>query len=100
MRIRKVFEDEQMSTESVQDIIDKITSMSSDINKNLEEISSIKNSLSNFKSKNRKSNNQIDDSISNIEISDSKMKDTLDLLDTIVSNLKDYIESGERYLYS
>jgi hypothetical protein len=64
-----------------------------------EEIISLKNEFSNYRSKSKKSNDQIDDSVSNLEIIDSKISDTLSALDTVVNNLKDYNESGRKFLY-
>lgn len=102
MRIRKFYEAEdldQISPESLQTIITKLSNTISTIDNHRKDISSSLNTLSNFKSKSKSSNTQIDDSCANLETVDSKLDETINLLDTVLKNLKDYNDSGEKYLY-
>ena len=102
MKIRKFNEADdvnKIADDTLQTILDKLTKITSDLDVNKKEFISITNTLSNFKSKSKNSNTQIDDSCANLETIEVKISDTLNLLDTIVNNLKGYNESGEKYLY-
>lgn len=102
MKIRKFNEAEEsnkIADDALQEILDKLSKISSELDINNKDIISITNTLSNFKSKSKSSNTQIDDSCSNLETIEVKISDTLNLLDTIINNLKEYNESGEKYLY-
>jgi chromosome segregation ATPase len=102
MKIRKFFEAEEnvdISNDRVKEIIEKLISCSQTLDSKKDEMSSLHNELSNYKSKSAKSNDQIDDSVANLEFVDSKLKDILNHIDTIVNDLKDYDSSGRKYLY-
>lgn len=102
MKIRKFFEQDEnvdISNVRIKEILDTITSISSDFDKNKEVIISLTNELSNYRSKSKTSNDQIDDSVSNLEQINGDISKVLSSLDTIAKNLKDYDESGRKYLY-
>jgi uncharacterized coiled-coil DUF342 family protein len=102
MKIRKFFESDEtvdISNDRITEIINQISEIASTMDAKKEEIISLKNEFSNYRSKSKKSNDQIDDSVSNLEIVDSKISDTLSALDTVFKNLKDYNESGRKFLY-
>ena len=71
----------------------------SDFDSKREKIESLHDELSNFKSRSTKSNDQIDDTVANLELVISKISDCINNLDTVSSELKDYDESGRKYLY-
>ena len=102
MKIRKFFEAEEtvyISNDRIKEIIEQLSVISSTLDAKKEEIQSLTNELSNYRSKSKKSNDQIDDSVANLESIISKVKDVLSGLDTTSNNLKDYNESGRKYLY-
>ena len=101
MKIRKFYEAEEnkIADDVLNDIITKLSKIVSTMDQDKKEITSMRNTLSNFKSKSKTSNTQIDDSCANLETVDVKINDILSILDTTLSSLKDYNESGEKYLY-
>lgn len=103
MKIRKFNESSDdivdISNDRIKEIIQKVTSISVSFNEKKEEVQSLTYELSNYRSKSKKSNDQIDDSVSNLEGVNTKISDILLSLDTIVNNLKDYYESGRKFLY-
>ena len=62
-------------------------------------VESFINELNNFRYVSKSKNDQIDDSISNLQIVKSSFGDSLDKLNNVVISLKDYKESGRKYLY-
>jgi hypothetical protein len=56
--------------------------------------------LSNYKNISTKSNDQIDDSIAALQIIKKNVDDSVDKLDTVVTNIQSYNESGRKYLYT
>ncbi len=52
-----------------------------------------------YKSNSSKANTQIDDSIVLLKTIKSKKDDIITNMDIIINNLKDYIDSGEKFLY-
>ena len=102
MKILKFNEAEEsmiISNDALENIISKLNSISTTLDKNKDMILSISNTLSNFKSKNKSSASQIDDSFMNLESIDVKIADILSLLDVTSKNLTDYKESGEKFIY-
>lgn len=102
MKIKKFFESEEnlsISSDTINDMVDKISSISMTFDEKKKEIESMISVLSGFKSKSDKSNTQIDDSYLNLQTVVSNIEETLELLDSVSTNIKDYYESGEKYLY-
>jgi chromosome segregation ATPase len=102
MKIRKFYEAEEtvdISNERVKELIDQLSGINTLIDSKKTELMSILSELSNFRSKSTKSNDQIDDSVSNLETIETKISDISTSLDTVVNNLKDYNDSGRKYLY-
>jgi chromosome segregation ATPase len=102
MKIRKFFEQDEnvdISNDRIKEILEQLTTISSDLDTNRESIISLTNELSNYRSKSKTSNDQIDDSVSNFEQVKENISTIISLLDTISKNLKDYDQSGRRYLY-
>lgn len=88
-----------ISNERVSEIIDKLSDISSAFDAKVIDVISIKDELSNYRSKSLKSNDQIDDSVSNLERINTRINDILSDLDTAINSLKDYNESGRKFLY-
>ena len=102
MKIRKFYEAEeqlQLSNETLSEIMDKIENTSESIDSNKKGISSVIETLSNFLSNSKSSNNQIDDAHLNLKTVESKISDILSLLDEVNNQLKNYNESGEKFIY-
>lgn len=101
MRILKFNESEKIDISS--DRIDEI-------NLNLENLSNVYNNdiktierylieLNSYKSKSIKSNDQIDDSISEFQILSNNLLESVNNINKIIDNLKDYKEGGRKILY-
>jgi hypothetical protein len=63
-------------------------------------VDSLISEFSNYKSESSKGNDQIDDSIASLQYVKKDIEDVLDKLDNVVTNLKDYNQSGRKYLYT
>lgn len=101
MRIKRFLEAnvEDISPEKVNDIIDLLSKMVKEFEYNREVLDKIVKDLENFKSDSSESNDQIDDSVINLDASKVKLQDMLSIIDSVVLNLKDYNESGRKFLY-
>ena len=101
MKIRRFNEAEEMniSSERVEEIINELSSMTSDINEKAKSIATLAGELENYRSKSKQANNQIDDASLNMDSLKSKLDESTTLLDNIIDLLKDYTEGGEKYLY-
>ena len=101
MKIRRFNEAEEMniSNERVEEIINELSSMTSDINEKTKSISTLAGELENYRSKSKQANNQIDDASLNMDSLKSKLDESTTLLDNIIDLLQDYTEGGEKYLY-
>lgn len=101
MRIFKFNESElsEISPDRVSEIIENISTISNDVRQKQESIDALINELGNFKTSSKSSNDQIDDSISNLEILRKLLGDSLDKMDNVVINMKDYSKDGRKYLY-
>lgn len=102
MKIKKFNESEEVlliSTDRVSEIISELSLMSTEIDGNAKSINKLVNELENYKTSSKKSNNQIDEAALNVDLVKSKLDESTKLLDTIISLLKDYNESGSKYLY-
>lgn len=106
MKIRRFYEAEsqspeqlQLSNETLDEMMDKLTEISQSFDSKTKEITTITDTLSNFLSSSKSTNNQIDDAHLNLETIKTKIKDILGLMDQVNSQLKDYYDSGERFIY-
>ena len=89
----------QLSNETLEEMMNKITQISEDMDSGKKTVSSIIETLSNFLSNSKSSNNQIDDAHLNLKTIDTKISDMLELLDEVNNQLKDYNDSGEKFIY-
>ena len=102
MKIKKFNEAEEqlgISNERVDEIINELSSMASEIDANAKSFNSLFSELENFRTKSKKSNNQIDDASLNIDSIKTKLDEATSLIDTVVGLLKDYNENGSKFLY-
>jgi hypothetical protein len=90
---------ESIPTDTITDMLLKLDDAISSLDNNKKNITSIKNILSNYSSEEISNMNQIDNSYADLQVVSKKMSDAIELLDTIIKNLKDYNESGEKYLF-
>jgi chromosome segregation ATPase len=89
----------QLSNETLEEMMNKITQISEDMDSGKKTVSSIVETLSNFLSNSKSSNNQIDDAHLNLKTIETKISDMLGLLDQVNNQLKDYNDSGEKFIY-
>ena len=102
MRIRKFNESEEpimISNERVDEIINDLSSIASEIDKKAKIVNGLLNELENYRTQSKKSNNQIDDASLNMDSIKVKLDESTTLIDNVISILKDYTENGSKYLY-
>lgn len=99
-RFNESQEDINISSQRVEEIIEDMNNLLSNIDDKNKKLQSYTNELSNYKSSSKKSNDQIDDSISALEVAIKNNDDTIDKIDTVISNLLNYNENGRDFLYS
>lgn len=100
--LRKFNEGEQIdiTADRVNEINEQLEDFSSTIQEKLKLIDSLINELNNYKNDSNKGNDQIDDSIIALQVIKKDIEDCNDKIDTVVNNLKDYNDSGRKYLYT
>lgn len=100
MKIRKFNEAElqDISSDRINEIIESMREMLSDINQKGEVVDSLINELNNFRS-NANSNDQIDDSIANFQFIRSYFSDITDKVDSVINSMENYNKSGRKFLY-
>lgn len=100
--LRKFNEDEQqdISSERVNEIIEKLREFISNLDDKSNFVESLINELNNYKSDSKKGNDQIDDSLSALQVLKKNTDDSKDKIDTIINNLMDYNDAGRKYLYT
>ena len=102
MKIKKFNESEEqlnISNERVNEIINELSSMASEIDANLKDFTSLFSELENYRTTSKKSNNQIDDASISIDSIKTKLSESTILVDSVIGLLKDYNENGSKYLY-
>ena len=102
MKIKRFNESEQLdiSTERIVEIVESVKEMMAFIDDKSDFLESLLNELNNYKNESSKGNDQIDDSIASLQVAKKDVDNILDKLDNVVSNLKDYNDSGRKYLYT
>lgn len=102
MKIKKFWEKNEimnLPSEETTEIIDQLQSTIQDLDEKKSEIFKMKNTLMNYQNKDLKKNDQIDDVVSNLEISLRSLSDSISKIDECLNLLRDYNESGRKYLY-
>jgi hypothetical protein len=102
MRIKRFTEQQEsveISTDRVEEILQELKSVITQLSKSKELSTSLSNELSNFRSGSRTANNQIDDSALNLDLAASKLEEASSVIDEVIKSLEDYNEKGPRYLY-
>lgn len=102
MKIRRFFEAEEqkdLATERVDEILKELKEFTSQLEEKSKITDALETELSNYKNLSNKSNDQIDDSIAALQIIKKNVDDSIDKLDTIITNLQGYNEEGRRFLY-
>ena len=102
MKIRKVYESDEIvtiSNERVEEIINELSTISSEIDSKAKTVNSLLNEIENYKSLSKKSNTQIDDAAISMDSVKIKLDESTTLIDDIIGLLKDYNENGSKYLY-
>ena len=87
-----------LSSDKIQELNKDLISIAESIDENIDKIDNIKNDIFNYTSKGQDTNNQIDDSYVDLNTLYDKLKDSLTLISSIDSKLKDYSENGTQYL--
>ncbi len=102
MKIRRFFEAEEqkdIATERVDEILKELKEFTSQLEEKSKITDALETELSNYKNLSNKSNDQIDDSIAALQIIKKNVDDSIDKLDTVITNLQGYNEEGRKFLY-
>jgi len=102
MKIRRFFEAEEqkdLATERVDEILKELKEFTSQLEEKSKITDALETELSNYKNLSNKSNDQIDDSIAALQIIKKNVDDSIDKLDTVITNLQGYNEEGRKFLY-
>ena len=103
MKIRRFFEAEEqkdIATERVEEILKELKEFTSQLEEKSKITDALETELSNYKNLSDKSNDQIDDSIAALQIIKKNVDDSIDKLDTVITNIQNYNEQGRKYLYT
>ena len=103
MKIRRFFEAEEqkdIATERVDEILTELKEFTSQLEEKSKIADALETELSNYKNLSNKSNDQIDDSIAALQIIKKNVDDSIDKLDTVITNIQNYNEEGRKYLYT
>lgn len=103
MKIRRFFEAEEqkdIATERVDEILKELKEFTSQLEEKSKITDALETELSNYKNLSNKSNDQIDDSIAALQIIKKNVDDSIDKLDTVITNLQGYNEEGRKFLYT
>jgi len=103
MKIRRFFEAEEqkdLATERVDEILKELKEFTSQLEEKSKITDALETELSNYKNLSSKSNDQIDDSIAALQIIKKNVDDSIDKLDTVITNIQNYNEQGRKYLYT
>ena len=103
MKIRRFFEAEEqkdLATERVDEILKELKEFTSQLEEKSKITDALETELSNYKNLSDKSNDQIDDSIAALQIIKKNVDDSIDKLDTVITNIQNYNEEGRKYLYT
>ncbi len=111
MRIKKFFESElqgpdgsmdivnDISSNKVGEIIKELKSYQSSYQKSLTYLQSLERELSKYKKEKNKSNDQIDESVLSVQkIINSINQNIKPNIESVISNLDDYISNGRNYI--
>jgi ABC-type transporter Mla subunit MlaD len=103
MRIKRFFESEEqkdIATERVDEILKDLKEFTAQLEDRNNMIEALTTELSNYKNLSTKSNDQIDDSIAALQIIKKNVDDSVDKLDTVVTNIRSYNDEGRKFLYT
>ena len=103
MKIRRFFEAEEqkdIATERVDEILKELKEFTSQLEEKSKITDALETELSNYKNLSSKSNDQIDDSIAALQIIKKNVDDSIDKLDTVITNIQNYNGQGRKYLYT
>lgn len=88
-----------ISNDKVKEITNKLSNISSDFHNNKDIIIHIINELESFVNEKSDKNNQIDDSYLELNSVKNKLTDIINSIDKTISNLDNYIDKGNSYMY-
>ncbi len=102
MRIRRFLESEQkdISSDRVEEILKELKELTAYLDDKNKSILSLTTELNNYKNKSKTGNDQIDDSIAALQIIKTDFDNSIDKLDTVVTNISDYSQEGRKFLYT
>lgn len=89
----------QLANDTLTEIIDEISQTIENFDSDKKTLISLSETLSNFLSSSKTANNQLDDAYLNLKTIETKISDIISLLDTTSKQLKDYYDSGEKFIY-
>lgn len=90
--------DKVLSSDKIEEINKDLTSIADDLDEKMAKINKITEDISDYTSESQKGNTQIDDAYVDLKTLFNKLKESLDLINSVNYKLKDYSEKGTQYL--
>lgn len=100
MRIKRLNENLEISSERIGEMISELKDLLTSLEDDERLIEKYLNELENYKSNSSKGNDQIDDSLAAFQVVKRNIEDSIDKTDTVITNLNDYKENDRQYLYT
>lgn len=100
MKIKRFTESLEISQERIGDMTRELRELLDSLQSDKRTIESFLNELEDYKNDSQKGNDQIDDSAAAFQVIQKNLVDSIDKIDTVITNLEDYKENSRQYLYT
>lgn len=100
MKIKRFTESLEISQERIGDMTRELRELLDSLQSDKRTIESFLNELEDYKNDSQKGNDQIDDSAAAFQVIQKNLVDSIDKIDTVITNLGDYKENSRQYLYT
>lgn len=100
MKIKRFTESLEISEKTIGDMTRELRELLDSLQGDKRTIESFLNKLEDYKNDSQKGNDQIDDSAAAFQVIQKNLVDSIDKIDTVITNLVDYKENSRQYLYT
>lgn len=100
MKIKRFTESLEISEKTIGDMTRELRELLDSMQGDKRTIESFLNKLEDYKNDSQKGNDQIDDSAAAFQVIQKNLVDSIDKIDTVITNLADYKENSRQYLYT
>lgn len=100
MKIKRFTESLEISQERIGEMTEELRELLDSLQRDKRIIEGFLNELEDYKNDSQKGNDQIDDSAAAFQVTKKNLVDSIDKIDTVITNLIDYQENSRQYLYT